>query len=45
MPDVVTVSARMDTPRRPLARRLAGFLTGDGTHTIRPFPTVSTERQ
>jgi hypothetical protein len=45
MPEVVTVSARMDVPRRPLARRLAGFLTGDGTHTIRPFPTVSTERQ
>jgi hypothetical protein len=42
---VVAVTARMDTPRKPLARRLAGFLTGDGTHAIRPFPTIPTERQ
>lgn len=41
---IVALTARMDTPRKPLARRLAGFLTGDGTHAIRPFPTVSTER-
>jgi hypothetical protein len=40
----VVVTARLDAPRKPLARRLAGFFTGDGTHTIRPFPTVSTER-
>jgi hypothetical protein len=42
---VVAVTARMDVPRKPLARRLAGFLTGDGTHAIRPFPTIPTERQ
>jgi hypothetical protein len=41
---VVAVTARMDVPRKPLARRLAGFLTGDGTHAIRPFPTIPTER-
>jgi hypothetical protein len=40
----VVVTERLDAPRKPLARRLAGFFTGDGTHTIRPFPTVSTER-
>ena len=40
----VVVTAQLDAPRKPLARRLAGFFTGDGTHTIRPFPTVSTER-
>ena len=40
----VVLNARLDNPRKPLGRRLAGFLTGDGTHSIRPFPTVSTER-
>jgi hypothetical protein len=44
MTTVVTVSARMESPRKPLARRLAGFLTGDGSHTIRPFPTVPADR-
>jgi hypothetical protein len=43
--DPVVVTARLESSRRPLARRLAGFLTGDGTHPIRPFPTVSSERQ
>jgi hypothetical protein len=42
--DPVVVTARLEGARKPLARRLAGFLTGDGTHSIRPFPTVSTER-
>ena len=26
--------------RKPLSRKLTGWLTGDGTHTVRPFPTV-----
>ena len=43
--DPVAVTARLESSRKPLARRLASFLTGDGTHSIRPFPTVSTERQ
>jgi hypothetical protein len=34
-----------DTPaaagRKPLSRRLTGWLVGDGTHSIRPFPSVS----
>jgi hypothetical protein len=40
----VEMNARMDASRKPLARRLAGFFTGDGTHAIRPFPTVPSER-
>jgi hypothetical protein len=31
-------------PRKPLARKLAGFLTGSGAHTVHPFPTLPTER-
>ena len=27
--------------RRPLSRKLTGWLTGDGTHTVRPFPTLA----
>jgi hypothetical protein len=42
--DPVVVTARLESSRKPLARRLAGFLTGDGSHSIRPFPTVSSER-
>ena len=28
-------------PRLPLGRRIARLLAGDGTHTVRPFPTVA----
>ena len=31
-------------PRKPLSRRLTGWLTGDGTHTVRPFPSVTPGR-
>ena len=31
-------------PRRPLSRKLTGWLTGDGTHTVRPFPTIGSSR-
>ena len=27
--------------RKPLSRRLTGWLVGDGTHSIRPFPSVT----
>jgi hypothetical protein len=33
-----------DTARRPLSRRLTGWLTGDGSVTVRPFPTLATAR-
>jgi hypothetical protein len=38
----VTVAAA--APRKPLARKLAGFLTGSGAHTVHPFPTLPAER-
>jgi membrane-associated protease RseP (regulator of RpoE activity) len=31
-------------PRKPLSRRLTGWLTGSGTHAVRPFPSVSADR-
>jgi hypothetical protein len=30
--------------RKPFGRRLATLFTGDGTHAVRPFPTVASER-
>ena len=30
---------------KPLGKRIAGIFTGDGTYSVRPFPTISTERQ
>jgi hypothetical protein len=38
VPAVADVSSR--AARKPLSRRLTGWLTGDGTHTVRPFPSV-----
>ena len=32
-------------PRKPFSRKLTGWLTGDGTHTVRPFPTIPSVRQ
>lgn len=32
-------------PRKALGRKLTGWLTGDGTIAVRPFPTVFDERQ
>jgi hypothetical protein len=31
--------------RKPLSRKLTGWLTGDGTVSVRPFPTVAAVRQ
>ena len=33
-------SAKKDGSRKPLGRKLAGLFIGDGTHTVRPFPTI-----
>lgn len=30
--------------RKPFSRRVAGWLTGNGTHTVRPFPTIAAGR-
>ena len=38
VPIVADVPSR--AARKPLSRRLTGWLTGDGSHAIRPFPTV-----
>jgi hypothetical protein len=38
---LMTASAARSESRKPLSRKLTGWLTGDGTHTVRPFPTVA----
>ena len=40
----VTTHAAREQPRKPLARRLTGWLTGNGTHSVRPFPSIPTDR-
>jgi hypothetical protein len=40
----VTTDRAREQPRKPLSRRLAGWLTGNGTHSVRPFPTVPADR-
>ena len=35
----------MKPQRKAFGRRLTGLFTGDGTYSVRPFPTVATERQ
>jgi hypothetical protein len=37
----VDAAPERSSSRKPLSRRLTGWLTGDGTHTVRPFPTVA----
>src|SRR3954470_7327684 len=44
-PVLVAVEASNARPSKPLGKRLAGLLPGDGTYTVRPFPTIPTERQ
>lgn len=41
---VAEMDVDRETQRKPLARKLTGWLTGDGTHAIRPFPTVATRQ-
>ena len=40
----VTTHAAGEQPRKPLARRLTGWLTGNGTHPVRPFPSIPAGR-
>jgi len=44
-PVLVAVNTSVPRASKPLGKRLAGLFTGDGTYSVRPFPTVSTERQ
>jgi hypothetical protein len=39
----VTASAS-STKEAPISRKLTRFLTGDGRHTVRPFPTIGAQR-
>ena len=43
-PTILATTMGIERPSRPLARKLAGFLTGDGTYSVRPFPTVTAGR-
>lgn len=42
---VVAANAAAGRSSKPFGRKLAGLFTGDGTYTVRPFPTVPSERQ
>jgi len=44
-PLLVAVNTTGSRASKPLGKRLAGLFIGDGTYSVRPFPTVSTERQ
>ena len=44
-PKVVADNATPKRERRALGRRVAEIFTGNGAYTVRPFPTVPTERQ
>jgi hypothetical protein len=44
-PVLVAMETSSTRPPKPLGKRIAGLFTGDGTYTVRPFPTISTERQ
>jgi hypothetical protein len=41
---VTNASVLDESSRKPRPRKLVSWLTGDGTHSVRPFPTVSTDR-
>lgn len=42
---IAAASAAATRSSKPFGRKLAGLFTGDGTYTVRPFPTVPSERQ
>jgi len=44
-PLLVAVNTTGSRASKPLGKRIAGLFTGDGTYSVRPFPTISTERQ
>ena len=33
-------ATKKDGSRKPLGRKIAGLFIGDGSHTVRPFPTI-----
>jgi hypothetical protein len=37
----LAMAADRGAPRKAFSRKLTGWLVGDGTVTVRPFPTVS----
>jgi hypothetical protein len=39
------VTAAAVPSQKPLTRRLARFITGDGRYDVRPFPTVAPQRR
>lgn len=39
------VTAAAAQSQKPLTRRLARFITGDGRYDVRPFPTVAPQRR
>jgi hypothetical protein len=43
-PTILAANVVIDRPSRPLARKLAGFVTGDGTYAVQPFPRISSDR-
>jgi hypothetical protein len=42
---IAAASAAAHRSSKPFGRKLAGLFTGDGTYSVRPFPTVPSERQ
>ena len=44
-PVLMAVNTTSVRPSKTFGKRLAGIFTGDGTYSVRPFPTISTERQ
>lgn len=42
---IAAASAAANRSSKPFGRKLAGLFIGDGTHAVRPFPTVPSERQ
>ena len=44
-PVLVAVNMTSVRPSKNLGRKIAGLFIGDGTYSVRPFPTISTERQ
>jgi len=44
-PLLVAANTTAARASKPLGKRIAGLFTGDGTYSVRPFPTISTERQ
>jgi len=44
-PVLVAVNTTPSHASKPLGKRIAGLFTGDGSYSVRPFPSISTERQ